>query len=173
MFTLLVSRFEISLKRSWRLITRLIGGLRLITRLVQQDWYSHDTTILLQPCIVNFLSILLQQVSNGSKRGKIAVCQQAASHLCLHCLCQVRTKNSLVCSKKSLIQTRCNKIVINLTIQGCNKNCYMMIVFVPTTWNKLYENNLSIACKQAWYNSFAGLLQLRVFTCVSGTVTVV
>ena len=35
---------------------------RLVTSLFKQDWHSHDTTILLQPCVVNFVTILLQQV---------------------------------------------------------------------------------------------------------------
>ena len=41
---------------------RLDGTIRLVTKLFQQDWYSHDVTILLQPGVVNFATIVLQQV---------------------------------------------------------------------------------------------------------------
>ena len=42
---------------------KLGGTIRFVTRLFQQDWYSHDITILLQQyCVVNFVTILLQQV---------------------------------------------------------------------------------------------------------------
>ena len=40
---------------------KLVGTIRLVTRLFQQDGYSHDITILLQACVVNFVAILLQE----------------------------------------------------------------------------------------------------------------
>ena len=51
---------------SWNklLTTRnnLDGTIRLVTRLFQQDWYSHNITISLQSCVVNFVITLLQQL---------------------------------------------------------------------------------------------------------------
>ena len=41
---------------------RIDGTIRFVTRLFQQDRYSHDISMLLQPCVVNFMTILLQQV---------------------------------------------------------------------------------------------------------------
>ena len=46
-----------NLQQTWRCTI-----FRIVARLFQQDWYSHDITILLQPCVLNFARILLQQV---------------------------------------------------------------------------------------------------------------
>ena len=53
---------EPSLKQAVNNRDKLDGTIRLVTRLFPQDWCSHDITILLQPCVVNFVTILLQQV---------------------------------------------------------------------------------------------------------------
>ena len=37
----------------------LVDIVRLVTRLFQQGCYNHDITILLQPCVVNFVTFLL------------------------------------------------------------------------------------------------------------------
>jgi hypothetical protein len=37
----------------------LVDSIRLVARLFQQIRYSHDITILLQPCIVNLVTLLL------------------------------------------------------------------------------------------------------------------
>ena len=51
------------LKQVWnKLLTtwnKLDGTIRLVTRFFQQDWYSHEITILLQAFLVNFVTILL------------------------------------------------------------------------------------------------------------------
>ena len=39
--------------------TKLVDIIRLVTRLFQQGYYNHDTTILLQPCVVNLVTFLL------------------------------------------------------------------------------------------------------------------
>ena len=46
----------------WTTCNKLDGTIRLVARLFQQDWYSHDVTILSQPCVVDLVTILLQQV---------------------------------------------------------------------------------------------------------------
>ena len=54
-----------SCQQVWRkLLTtcnRLDGIIRLVARLFQQVWYSLDTTIFLQPCVVNLVTFLLYQ----------------------------------------------------------------------------------------------------------------
>ena len=42
----------------------LVDIVRLVTKLFQQGCYNHDTTILLQPCVVNLVPNLLQQTRN-------------------------------------------------------------------------------------------------------------
>ena len=53
---------------------KLDGIIRLVARLFEQVRYSHDITILLQPCVVNFVTFLfimtvsdfLEQLCNKS-----------------------------------------------------------------------------------------------------------
>ena len=57
------ARFLTSCQQVWnkQLTTcnNLVHIIRLVTRLFQQGCYNHDITILLQPCVVNFVTFLL------------------------------------------------------------------------------------------------------------------
>ena len=57
------ARLVTSCQQVWnKLLTtcnNLVDIIRLVTRLFQQDCYNHDTTILLQPCVVNLVTFLL------------------------------------------------------------------------------------------------------------------
>ena len=59
----LVASLQTSRQQLWnRLLTtcnNLVNIIRLVTRLFQQGCYNHDTTILLQPCVVNLVTFLL------------------------------------------------------------------------------------------------------------------
>ena len=62
MFALFVSRYYNKFETSWQ---QLVS-----TSLSKQGLYSHDITILLQPCVVNFITILLQQVCISELLGQ-------------------------------------------------------------------------------------------------------
>ena len=57
------ARLVTSCQQVWdKLLTtcnNLVDIIRLVTRLFQQGCYNHDTTILLQPCVVNLVTFLL------------------------------------------------------------------------------------------------------------------
>ena len=57
------ARLVTSCQQVWnKLLTtcnNLVDIIRLVTRLFQQGCYSHDITILLQPCVVNLVTFLL------------------------------------------------------------------------------------------------------------------
>ena len=57
------ARLVTSCQQVWnKLLTtcnNLVDIIRLVTRLSQQGCYNHDTTILLQPCVVNLVNILV------------------------------------------------------------------------------------------------------------------
>ena len=56
-------RLVTSCQQVWnKLLTtcnNLVNIIRLVTRLFQQGCYNHDTTILVQPCVVNLVTFLL------------------------------------------------------------------------------------------------------------------
>ena len=60
------ARLVTSCQQVWNklLITcnNLVDIVRLVTRLFQQGCYNHDITILLQPCVVNLVTLLLYHV---------------------------------------------------------------------------------------------------------------
>ena len=49
--------------------SKLVDIVRLVTRLFQQGSYNHDITILLQPCVVNLVTLLLYHVSTTCNRS--------------------------------------------------------------------------------------------------------
>ena len=57
------ARLVTSCQQVWnKLLTtcnKLVHIVRIVTRLFQQGCYSHDITILLQPCVVNLVTFLL------------------------------------------------------------------------------------------------------------------
>ena len=61
------ARLVTSCQQVWnKLLTtcnNLVDIIRLVTRLFQQGSYSHDITILLQPCVVNVVTFLLYHMT--------------------------------------------------------------------------------------------------------------
>ena len=48
---------------------------------LQQDWYSVDIRIMLQPCVVNFVTTLLQQVRIEVVRTTLQTCSQLGTSI--------------------------------------------------------------------------------------------
>jgi hypothetical protein len=93
---------------------KLVDIIRLVAMLFQQVQYSHDMTILLQPCVVNLVTLLLYH----------------------DCIGLVRFQNNLVTSltmPSSLLELSCQQLLTTLLIlsdllQGCsNKSGTVMI----------------------------------------------
>jgi hypothetical protein len=59
-FTLLVPSCQHVWNNLLKTCNKLVGIIRLVTRLFQQARYSHDITILLQPCVINLVTLLLR-----------------------------------------------------------------------------------------------------------------
>jgi ArsR family metal-binding transcriptional regulator len=57
-FALLVTSCQQVWKKLLTICNNLVDIIRLVTRLFQQVRYSHDKAVLLQPCVVNLVTIL-------------------------------------------------------------------------------------------------------------------
>ena len=63
LFALLVPSCQQIWNKLLTICNKLVDIIRLVARLFQQVRYSHDITILLQPCVVNLVTFLLYHES--------------------------------------------------------------------------------------------------------------
>ena len=77
------ARLFTSCQQVWnKLLTtcnNLVDIVRLVTRLSQQGCYNHDMTLLLQPCVVNLVTILLYHACVRL----VTTCLQTCNNLCV------------------------------------------------------------------------------------------
>ena len=88
------ARLVTSCQQVWsKLLTtcsNLVDIVRLVTRLFQQGCYNHDTTILLQRCVVNLVTFLLTVSNNLAAQ---LVINRLSSSVPFYCICRRSWQN--------------------------------------------------------------------------------
>ena len=88
------ARLVTSCQQVWsKLLTtcsNLVDIVRLVTRLFQQGCYNHDTTILLQRCVVNLVTFLLTLSNNLAAK---LVINRLSSSVAFYCICRRSWQN--------------------------------------------------------------------------------